>query len=203
LDAALTHLDEFSVFGRSALFLILIVAADLAITAIHSYQEWKGAGAPLWRNFGAIVGLYIPNLLGFLLFTVGLTLTLWVVGFVGISGYFVSPGAAAGALGGLMGARLSDTLTSHIVPYGVGYRPNPGLTSTPLYILEALFIAFAFHAGLAAYPKSTGIGFAIGALAFVAVLPLLWLARFVVPAYYRRAPWLRWHPIPQWASTSS
>jgi hypothetical protein len=59
----------------SASTLVLILAADLAITSLHSYQEWRGAGAPLWRNFGAIVGLDIPNWFGFLFFTALLTLT--------------------------------------------------------------------------------------------------------------------------------
>jgi hypothetical protein len=207
VEAALTHLDQVSGFGRSAAMLILILAANLAITALHSYQEWKGAGAPLWRNFGAIVGLHVPDWLGFLFFTVGLTLTLWVVGFVGIAGWFpllgsVSSGLAVAALGGLIGARLSDTLVSHLLLYAVGYRPNPGLGSTPLYVLEAVFIAWAFHRGLAAHALSAGIGVVLGALVFVAVLPLLRLVRDAVPSW-RREPWLRRQSMPAWAATSS
>jgi hypothetical protein len=94
--------------------------------------------------------------------------------------WVVSPSAAVGALDVLIGARLFDTLVSHLLPYGAGYRPNLGLSSTPLYVIEALFVAFAFHAGLAAYPKSAAIGFALGALFFVAVLPSLWLLRTMV-----------------------
>jgi hypothetical protein len=204
MEAALTHLDQVSGFGRSVPALILILAANLAITALHSYQEWKGAGAPLWRNFGAIVGLYVPDWLGFLLFTAGLTLALWAVGLLGIAGWFpllgyVGPGLAVGALGGLIGARLSDTLVSHVLLHGMGYRPNPGLGSTPLYILEAIFIAFAFHPGLAAHALSAGIGIVVGASVFVAILPLLRLVRGLVPAW-RREPWMRRQPMPIWAS---
>jgi hypothetical protein len=65
-------------------FLVLILIVDFAFTLLHSYQEWKGAGAPLWRNFGAIVGLKIPDWLGFLGFTVGLTFLLFAVGLIGI-----------------------------------------------------------------------------------------------------------------------
>jgi hypothetical protein len=207
MEAALNHLDQVSGFGRSAPLLILILAANLAITALHSYQEWKGAGAPLWRNFGAIVGLHVPDWLGFLLFTAGLTLALWAVGFAGIAGWFplvglVGPGLAVGALGGLIGARLSDTLVSHVLLHGLGYRPNPGLGSTPLYVLEAIFIAFAFHPGLAAHALPAGIGLILGAAVFVAVLPLLRLLRGLVPAW-RREPWVRWQPMPIWASTGS
>jgi hypothetical protein len=50
MDAVLTHLNQVSAFGRSTPALIAIPAANLAITAIHSYQEWNGAGAPLWRD---------------------------------------------------------------------------------------------------------------------------------------------------------
>jgi hypothetical protein len=55
----------------SAPLLALILVADFAITSLHSYQEWKGAGAPLWRNFGAIAGLDVPNVgaFGSLLFS--------------------------------------------------------------------------------------------------------------------------------------
>jgi hypothetical protein len=207
MDAVLTHLNQVSAFGRSAPALIAILATNLAITAIHSYQEWKGAGAPLWRNFGAIVGLKVPNWLGLLLFTDFLTLALWAVGLVGITAWFpliglVSPGTAVGALGVLIGARLSDTLVSHLLPYRAGYRPNPGLSSTPLYVIEAVFIALAFHAGLTAWPKSAAIGFTLGALFFVAVLPSLWLVRCAVPAW-SRTRWLPGQPMPPWASANA
>jgi hypothetical protein len=146
----------------------------LGITSVHSYQEWKGVGAPLWRNFGAIVGLDVPDRLGFFLaFTVFLTLALFVVGFIGIMGP-LGPRWSAGALGALIGARLSDTLVSHVLLHGVGYRPNPGLPSTHLYVLEALFIGWFFQASLAADPHSAILGFAAGVLFFVWVLPLLW-----------------------------
>jgi len=206
MDAALDHLNQISGFGRSAPLLILILGANFAITAFHSYQEWKGTGAPLWRNFGAIVGLDVPDRFGFPLFTIGLTLALWGLGLIGIAGWFplvgsVGRGCAAGALGALIGARLSDTLVSHVLLHCVGYRPNPGLSSTPLYILEALFIAVAFHAGLAGDAKSAYAGIALGAAVFVAVLPGLWLLRRVMPAW-RRDAWQRWQPVPSWALTS-
>src|SRR6266436_8894642 len=179
---------------NSAPLLILILLADFAITLLHSYQEWRGAGAPLWRNFGAIVGLDVPDQWGFPLFTVGLTLALFAIGFVGIIGPLNASWTAA-ALGALIGARLSDTLVSHVLLYWVGYRPNPGLSSTPLYVLEAGFIAWIFQARLAADPYHAKIGFAAGAIFFVLVLPLLWLLRTLVPAL-RRTPWTRGQPMP-------
>ena len=108
---------------------LLILAADFGFTTLHSWQEWKGAGGPLWRNFGAIVGLEIPDAIGFPLFTVGLTLMLFAVGFIAIIGPLGHTWTAF-ALGALIGARLSDTLVSHVRLYVKGYRPNPGLSST-------------------------------------------------------------------------
>ena len=35
----------------SAPLIALIVVVDFALTLFHSLQEWKGAGAPIWRNF--------------------------------------------------------------------------------------------------------------------------------------------------------
>jgi hypothetical protein len=186
---------------NSALPLVLILAVDLAFTFLHSYQEWKGAGAPLWRNFGAIVGLDISDRWGFLIFTVLLTLTLSVIGAVGILDP-LGPNWTAAALGALIGARLSDTLVSHVALYGLGYRPNPGLSSTPLYVLEACFIVWAFHSRLAVQPQFAEIGFVLGALSFVLVLPGLWLARWVWPDRVR-PPWSRGQPMPSWAAGKS
>src|SRR5947209_15998914 len=72
--------------GMSVGLLVLILAADLAITLLHSYQEWKGPGAPLWCNFGAIAGLDVLDRWGFLGFSLILTLTMFVIGLVGILG---------------------------------------------------------------------------------------------------------------------
>jgi hypothetical protein len=186
---------------NTGLVLVLILVADFAITSLHSFQEWKGAGAPLWRNFGAIVGVKIPDVWGFRIFTILLTVTLFAIGFVGIIGPLGSRWTAA-ALGALIGARLSDTLVSHVLLYGVGYHPNPGLHSTALYVLEALFIWFAFQARLAADPSCAKAGLALGAIAFVLVLPALWLVGWLKPAL-RQPRWRRWEPIPSWAATNS
>jgi hypothetical protein len=166
---------------------------------LHSYQECKGVGAPLWRNFGAIVGLVVPNRLGFLFFTVLLSLTLFLIAFIGITGLF-GPCLTAAALGALIGARFSDTIISHILPYTVGYRPNPGLRSTPLYVLEASCLGWIFSAGLAAQPGSAVLGTIIGVLMFVSVFPVLRLARRLIPTW-SRPPWSSWQPIPSWAFT--
>jgi hypothetical protein len=198
MDAALDHFNQVSGFGRSAPLLVLILAASFAITGLHSFQEWKGAGAPLWRNFGAIVGVKIPDLLGFLGFTAALTLGLWALALIGVAGW-PRWSAPAFALGALIGARVSDTLISHVLLNALGYRPNPGLSSTPLYVLEALFLIVAFRAGLAADWASAKCGIIAGAGFFVAVLPLLWLLRLLIPGW-RRERWQRGRPMPAWVA---
>ena len=117
MTAALDHLDQVSIFGRSSVAFFLILALDWAFSAVHAYDEWRGEEAPLWRVFGAIVGLRLPNWLGFLSFTLLLTLALWGAGLTGIGGCLpivgqLSPAAAVGALGVIIGARVSDTLVS-------------------------------------------------------------------------------------------
>jgi hypothetical protein len=175
----------------------LILLADLAITSLHSYQEWKGNGAPLWRNFGAIVGFEVPDQFGFWIFTAGLTLVLFVTGYIGIFEQ-PEPRSTAAALGLMIGARLSDTIISHVLLYTVGYRPNPGLSSTPLYLIEAVFIAWFFHDHLVAAPYWALGGAGFGAIIFVLVLPGLRLARQCWPTQARTA-WSSWQRIPSWA----
>lgn len=177
--------------------LAMILIADLAFTLLHSRQELKGDGAPLWRNFGAIVGVEVPGWLGFLGFTVGLTALLITLGVVGILAP-LSAGCTAFALGALIGARLSDTVVSHLALYLVGYRPNPALASTPLYVIEAGFLAFVFHDRLLADPSATHFGLACGAIFFVLVLPGLWIARLAIPSW-RRPRWKAGEQMPSWA----
>ena len=203
MGTLLDHLDQVSIFGRSAAALLLILGFDWAFSAFHSYQEWRGEKAPLWRVFGAVVGVFVPHWLGFLFFTIVLTLVLWGVGLAGITGWLpvvghVTEPTAIVALGAIIGARISDTLVSHWGLYALGYRPNPGLPSTPLYVLEAAFIVVTFWQGLSRHSVAAWWGFALGAGAFILVLPLLRRVRLIAPAC-RRPPWIRWQPLPDWA----
>jgi hypothetical protein len=201
MTSMLNHLNEVSIFS-SALALVLIVGFNWAFTLIHILQEWKGEAVPLWRVFGAVVGVWIPNGLGFALFTVSLTIVQWAVGLAGIAGWLpiVGPVAlpvAVGALGALVGARLGDSIVSHWGLYALGYRPNPGLSSTALYAIEAVFILSTFWQGLALAPHAAWTGFAAGILFFCLVLPALHCLR-IIPAW-RRERWRRGEPLPSWA----
>jgi len=96
----------------------------------------------------------------------------------------------------LIGARISDTLISHWGLYALGYRPNPGLKSTPLCVIEAVFLLTAFWKGLAVSPDAAWKGFACGAGLFILVLPVLSLFRAC--ASWRRDRWVRGESIPAW-----
>src|SRR3954451_2056027 len=180
-----TYLALVSRFdSMTALWIILL--ANLAITLVHILQEWKGEEVPLWRVFGAVVGTYIPNWVGFLSFTVALCLLQWVVGLIGITGWpdGVRPAAVA-ALGALVGARVADSVVSHWGLYALGYRPNPGLSSTLLYTIETIFILIVFRKAYALDPVAWRIGFLCGAGFFIAVLPSLWIAHVLIPQFPR------------------
>src|SRR6266496_6217653 len=165
------YLAQVSIFG-SLTALLLILGADLAFTLAHILQEWKGEEVPLWRVFGAIVGVFVPNRFGFRLFTIGLGLALWLIGLMAIAGWLPIIGSlphwlGVWALGVLVGARVADSVISHWMLYGLGYRPNPGLSSTALYVVEAIFIIMTFHKGLSAFPFAASVGVALGTIAFI------------------------------------
>ena len=195
----LGYLSQVSIFS-SALALFLIVGMNWAFTLIHILQEWKGEVVPLWRVFGAIVGVRLPDPLGFAAFTVLLTIIQWAVGLAGIAGWLIVPLAlpcAVGALGAVIGARIGDNVVSHWGLYSFGYRPNPGLSSTVLYSFEVVFLLATFWKGLSLHPAAAWTGIAIGVLFFCLVLPLLRCLRLV--SAWRHVPWTRGQPLPVWA----
>lgn len=182
------YLRDVSVLPPSSLLLGLILAIDLGLTLVHSLQELKGR---LWRYFGAIAGVWLPDVAGVLGFFFGLTGFLWLVGFMGITGhlaFFRLPDwLAIACLGFLIGARLSDRLYSHVRLDHQGYRPNPGLSSTPYYLAEAITLLVLFFPGLMHHPVAALSGFIFGWLFFYTVLPLLRLLRMI--PFLRREPW--------------
>lgn len=200
INPMLNHLSKVSIFDHSKPALFLILGISLAITLFHTLQELRGRGGPLWRNFGAIVGVWVPNWLGFLFFFLILTAALWLVALVAITGslivYPVQFKCTAVALGTLIGARLTDTLVSHFSLYVLRYRPNPGLGSTLFYIIEAFFLRVTFSRGLTAGGGFTCLGLVIGASVFLLVLPSLWSLRIVKS--WRRDRWRPGEPLPAW-----
>lgn len=191
---------------------VILLGVDLVLTLIHTLQELKGANGPLWRYFSAIVGVQIPDELGFPVFFVLLTIVLWAVGLAGITGYvpFFEKERrdkwAIAAVGALIGARISDGIFSHILLWYLGYKPNPGLASIPYYFAEALILIILFFPGLKRYWAEASMGFAIGFFFFLLVLPSLQLVRQILLFLRFESlcpdPWLSGKPSPAWARLS-
>jgi len=178
--------------GYTLVALAILQVANLALTLLHSVQERNGK---LWRYFGAIAGVSIPDKVGLPVFFVGLTILLWTVGLLGILGTVLWQSSLAfGCLGAVIGCRLSDSLFSHILLSNAGYRPNPGLPSVPLYFAEVLVLAAVFYPGLRAHAVEALIGFGFGALFFYALIPLL--KKFGPLLFERTRPWEKGTPQP-------
>src|SRR5215470_3249117 len=98
--------------------LTILQIIDLAFTLVHALQERKGQ---LWRYFGAIAGVKIPDGFGLVLFFVVLTISLWTVGLLGITATVLwQTPLVFGCLGAIIGCRLSDSVFSHILLYKEG-----------------------------------------------------------------------------------
>jgi hypothetical protein len=183
------HLSEISLLGPSALVLILLLAVNIGLTLVHSLQELNGRQ---WRYLGAIAGLCLPDWVGFLFFFLALTATLWALGLAGLAGYlpFYGPLPAylsVGAVGALIGGRFSDRYYNHVLPDRQGYRPNPGLSSTPYYVVEAVLMTILFFPGLQRHFIAAAVGIVFGWLLFYSVLPLLRTLRVI--RAWRCEPW--------------
>lgn len=198
------HLSDVSVFGDPAplLALGLILFVNLALTLTHTVEEFRGH---LWRYFGAIAGIRVPDWLGIPTFSVALTLVLWAVGLAGIARglpplVVVPEHWAIAAIGALVGGRIADGILSHVRLHWGGFRPNPGLKSTPFYFVEALVLAVLFFPGLSDRPGWAAVGLAAGVLGFWVILPGLRLARKIGESLQarREKPWEPWQPRPEW-----
>jgi hypothetical protein len=202
LEGILRHLDQTSVFGPSAVALVVILGVNFTLTLVHALQEFRGR---LWRYFGAIVGVSIADAVGISLFFVGLTVLLWIVGWIGITGYVPAFGPceqlAMGAIGAMVGGRLSDRRYSHVLLDRQGYKPNPGLQSTPFYAAEGVFLTVVFLPGLARHYVAGVLGFVLCWAFFFGVLPLIRLLR-VFPSL-RREAWRAGERAPAWTGLAS
>jgi hypothetical protein len=190
------NLQNIWIFGSGYTLAILSILqiVDLALTLLHSLQERNGQ---LWRYFGAIAGVKIPDSFGQISFFGGLTISLWIVGLLGISGSVLwQTPLAFGCLGAIIGCRISDGWFSHIALNNAGYRPNPGLSSVPLYFAEVVVLLIVFYPTIRTQMFPVLIGFIIGALAFYAVIPSL---RVVGPLVFEPIePWRKGAPQPKW-----
>ncbi len=135
--------------------------ASAVFTLLHTAEEvWTGDGAPFWGYYRRHFGHGIGDIAGALLFS-GLALTL--IG-LAISGYLCG---SPFFLGGLIGARIGDSVLSHIGLRVQFVGPNPGLATAPLYLVEAAVVPCVL-------PVSA-VGVALGFGAFA----LFWFTSFV------------------------
>ena len=183
------HLSEISLFGPSALALVLILTVNIGLTLVHALQELNGRQ---WRYLGTIAGLCLPDWIGFSLFFLGLTALLWTLSFAGIAGYIpiygpIPVNVSVGAVGALIGGRFSDRYYNHVLPDRQGYRPNPGLSSTPYYMVEAVMLTVLFFPGLQRHVMAAALGVALGWSLFYLVLPVLRSLRVI--RSLRCEPW--------------
>jgi hypothetical protein len=190
------NLQDIWIFGLSHTLVMLTVlqVIDLALTLLHSLQEREGR---LWRYFGAIAGVKIPDGFGQISFFWGLTISLWIVGLLGIAGAVLWQAPLAfGRLGAIIGCRLSDSWFSHIALNNAGFRPNPGLSSVPLYFAEIAVLLVVFYPAIRIRMLAVLIGFVIAAFAFYSILPSL--KRFGRVVFQPVTPCRAGSPQPKW-----
>lgn len=149
-----------------ALFLV-----SVGLTLLHTIQQevW-GKGGPFWEYAEPITGVRLSWFVGFALF-VGLAailIALAVAGYLFGSVFFLSV---------LIGARVGDALVSHGLLAVAFRRPNPGLSSSVLYLAEAVAVACLF--------KLDAVGCHVGFGAFAGfwliALVRTWLGRDTKP----------------------
>lgn len=106
-------------------------------TLIHIGSEIVGTDetGPFWRYAERLTGIEITDFAGNILFGL-LALALTVVGF----GAYICRDARAAGL--LLGLRLGDAIFSHAGLAILYRRPNPGLWSSTLYVVEAAIIIY-------------------------------------------------------------
>jgi hypothetical protein len=181
-----TILDHFLAGRLTVIIGIILLLCNLVLSVLHTNQERQGK---LWNYFGHVEGVKIPDALGLAVFFVGLTAVLWIVGFFAFTNLASSisvPGIAL--IGGIIGARLSDSFYSHLLLYKKydKYAANPGLQSVPYYLVEAAVLLVIFFPGLVSgWPA--GAGFVLGWAGFAVIRPSL---RWFWPASWRQERWI-------------
>ncbi|MBI4420685.1 MAG: hypothetical protein HY560_07650 [Gemmatimonadetes bacterium] len=193
------HLASISLLPASSTVFLLVLGGDMLLTVAHTVQEVR---ARMWRYFGAIAGMRFPDPLGIVIFAGFIGGMFWGSSFAGIAGAIpvigpVSIDISMGAIGLTITARLSDAWYSHMELDRRGFRPNPGLSTAGLYLLEGVLLPIVFFPGLRAHPAPAAIGAAIGWVTFVTVPFNFRAVRALLPKSH--APvWRAGEPIPEW-----
>jgi len=116
-------------------------AISIFLSAWHLIEEFRGK---LWRYFGAIAGVPIPDTLGKIIFTgaLGLTLFTAALGILEINGGAEKEWLSLSGIGFLIGGRISDWWYSHYRLKSKGYENNPGLLSAWFYLADAALLIY-------------------------------------------------------------
>lgn len=138
-----------------------IMILSILFSVAHALEETYGEGSPLWDYFGRIANVKIPEIIGFVSVSILLPIVLSILAIIGYS-----DDRYLWALSLLCGARLGDTIFSHWLLWIIGYRPNPGIFSSVLYVFE---VAFLFTFDL------TMLWFIVGVVSFAVVIPSLYV----------------------------
>ncbi len=114
----------------------LFAAGSLFASAVHTTDEVASDGAPVWEYLAGAYRLFprlgdVAGLLALLAFAAVQCWLAW-------EGY---AGGSRAALWTLLAIRLGDCVVSHWWPWHLGKRPNPGMSTTPLYALDAALAA--------------------------------------------------------------
>ena len=180
------HNDRFVITGAAAvaagLFFRNPMAAGLVwyigIALMHSVEETQGE---LWAYFGKLTDFpllnRLPRVAGFTLIVLPAALLQTVASLLAFSGEHV----AALGLAMLIGARPSDALLSHLIPFVESFKKdanssdhvNPGLPTAVFYVVDGLALLALCQAQLIAGGFSTILGAIIGAGFFILVQPVL------------------------------
>ena len=113
---------------------LILAAASVSFTVVHTADEIVGEQQTIVEYLADVYPLF-PRL-GYV---AGLAALL---AFGGVQVWFAVAGYAGGCracLWALLAVRLGDCVVSHWGPWTAGRRPNPGLMSTPLYAIDAVF----------------------------------------------------------------
>lgn len=143
----------------------LAVLVSVCLSVAHALEECCGDGGPLWEYFARVAeSRPLPEHLSLLVVGGLLPGVLCVV--AGAGYLYQNPWW----LSLLAGARLTDAVTSHWLPWllapGQG-RPNPGQWSAIAYLFEGSLIL--------ALSGVEWLPLALGGLPFLLVWPVLWL----------------------------
>lgn len=114
------------IFAAASVLATVVHTADEIVSEQQTIVEYLADVYPLFPRLG-----YVAGLLALLAFG-GAQVWLAVAGYAG---------GCRACLWALLAVRLGDCVVSHWEPWLAGRRPNPGLSTTPLYALDAALAA--------------------------------------------------------------